>query len=172
MPFGTILLKPLSFHIETNMLRRIKLNNYVIVLSFHFYIWKLEGIMQIQLYYTIGMSWQWRLPNVHLKQSTGKWLFFISINIGNLPDINIVGKVRFVFVFFIWTSSIIVNYMEIRNNNLQTITYIIIPIQIVGYLILGFPFRRVATRTQKPSCVHIENFDKNENMVNLGHQVE
>jgi hypothetical protein len=36
---------------------------------------------------------------VHLKQSTGKWLFFISINIGNLPDINIVGKVRFVFVF-------------------------------------------------------------------------
>ena len=62
--------------------------------------------------------------------------------------------------------------MEIRNNNLQTITYIIIPIQIVGYLILGFPFRRVATRTQKPSCVHNENFDKNENMVNLGHKIE
>jgi hypothetical protein len=52
--------------------------------------------MQIQLYYTTGMS---RLPNVHIKQSTGKWLFFISINIGNLSDINIVGKVRFVFVF-------------------------------------------------------------------------
>jgi hypothetical protein len=32
--------------------------------------------------------------------------------------------------------------------------------------------RRVATRTQKRSCVHIENFDKNENMVNLGHKVE
>ena len=32
--------------------------------------------------------------------------------------------------------------------------------------------RRVATRTQKLSCVHIENFDKNENMVNLGHKVE
>ena len=31
---------------------------------------------------------------------------------------------------------------------------------------------RVATRTQKRSCVHIENFDKNENMVNLGHKVE
>ena len=28
--------------------------------------------------------------------------------------------------------------------------------------------RRVATRTQKRSCVHIENFDKNENMENLG----
>jgi hypothetical protein len=36
---------------------------------------------------------------VYLKQSTGKWLFLISINIGNLPDINIVGKVRFGFVF-------------------------------------------------------------------------
>jgi hypothetical protein len=32
--------------------------------------------------------------------------------------------------------------------------------------------RRVATRTQKRSCVHIEYFDKNENMVNLGHKVE
>jgi hypothetical protein len=32
--------------------------------------------------------------------------------------------------------------------------------------------RRVATRTQKCSCVHIENFDKYENMVNLGHKVE
>jgi hypothetical protein len=32
--------------------------------------------------------------------------------------------------------------------------------------------RRVATRTQKRSCVHIENVDKNENMVNLGHKVE
>ena len=32
--------------------------------------------------------------------------------------------------------------------------------------------RLVATRTQKPSCVHIENFDNNENMVNLGHKVE
>ena len=32
-------------------------------------------------------------------------------------------------------------------------------------------YRRVATRTQKRSCVHIENFDKNENMVNLGHKV-
>jgi hypothetical protein len=32
--------------------------------------------------------------------------------------------------------------------------------------------RRVATRTEKRSCVHIENFDKNENMVNLGHKVE
>ena len=32
--------------------------------------------------------------------------------------------------------------------------------------------RRVATHTQKRSCVHIENFDKNENMVNLGHKVE
>ena len=31
--------------------------------------------------------------------------------------------------------------------------------------------RRVATRTQKRSCVHIENVDKNENMVNLGHMV-
>jgi hypothetical protein len=31
---------------------------------------------------------------------------------------------------------------------------------------------RVATRTQKRSCVHIENFEKNENMVNLGHKVE
>jgi hypothetical protein len=31
---------------------------------------------------------------------------------------------------------------------------------------------RVATGTQKRSCVHIENFDKNENMVNLGHKVE
>jgi hypothetical protein len=27
---------------------------------------------------------------------------------------------------------------------------------------------RVATGTQKRSCVHIKNFDKNENMVNLG----
>ena len=32
--------------------------------------------------------------------------------------------------------------------------------------------RRVAIRTQKRSCVHIKNFDKNENMVNLGHKVE
>ena len=32
--------------------------------------------------------------------------------------------------------------------------------------------RCVATRTQKRSCVHIENFDKNENMVNLEHKVE
>jgi hypothetical protein len=29
--------------------------------------------------------------------------------------------------------------------------------------------RRVGTPTQKRSCVHIENFDKNGNMVNLGH---
>jgi hypothetical protein len=35
-----------------------------------------------------------------------------------------------------------------------------------------FKCRRVATRTQKRSCVHIENFDKNQNMVNLGHKVE
>ena len=28
------------------------------------------------------------------------------------------------------------------------------------------------TRTQKHSSVHIENFDKNENMVNLGHKAE
>ena len=32
--------------------------------------------------------------------------------------------------------------------------------------------RRVATCTQKRSCVHIEIFYKNENMVNLGHKVE
>jgi hypothetical protein len=29
--------------------------------------------------------------------------------------------------------------------------------------------RCLATCMQKRSCVHIENFDKNENMVNLGH---
>ena len=32
--------------------------------------------------------------------------------------------------------------------------------------------RPVATSTQKRSCVQIENFYKNENMVNLGHKVE
>jgi hypothetical protein len=31
-------------------------------------------------------------------------------------------------------------------------------------------YRRIATCTQKRNCIHIENFDKNENMVNLGHR--
>jgi hypothetical protein len=34
---------------------------------------------------------------VRLKQSTGKWLFSMNINIGNLPDINIVCEVCFDF---------------------------------------------------------------------------
>jgi hypothetical protein len=42
----------------------------------------------------------------------------------------------------------------------------------VRYEMVNNQFRRVVTRTQKRSCVHIENIDKNENMVNLGHKVE
>jgi hypothetical protein len=36
----------------------------------------------------------------------------------------------------------------------------------------GFPLKRNTISLQKRSCVHIENFDKNENMVNLGHKIE
>jgi hypothetical protein len=43
---------------------------------------------------------------------------------------------------------------------------------IVLVLLTKSVFRRVATRTQKRSCVHIEHFDKDENTVNLGHKVE
>jgi hypothetical protein len=53
---------------------------------------------------------------------------------------------------FIWT-------FEISSNRIRFIANRLIS-------------RRVATRTQKRSCVHIENFYKNENMVNLGHKVE
>ena len=54
---------------------------------------------------------------------------------------------------------------------MQTYVYMFM-IYVLNIGTITFYYIANLTRTQKHSSVHIENFDKNENMVNLGHKAE